>query len=176
MEIGSSVLAHATIMGSSASRRLLAMSSVDRRTKRIRGRHCRVCKYNTDKWGYPRIAVHKRTLRANRVAFVVGSRASIPSGRMVLHRCDRRACIEYKHLYAGTAADNMNDKVARKRQARGTHHGMAKLSNAQVRAVYRMPGLHWAVARHFRVHRSLVSQIKRGDIWKHVTKHRKATK
>lgn len=40
---------------------------------------------------------------------------AIPEGLQVLHRCDRTNCIEPTHLYAGTDADNMQDKVRRGR-------------------------------------------------------------
>lgn len=46
--------------------------------------------------------------RAHRIYFqrFVGS---IPSGMQVLHRCDVKHCVNPKHLYLGTHADNMKD-------------------------------------------------------------------
>ena len=52
----------------------------------------------------------------------------------VLHTCDNRPCVNPAHLYAGTHQQNMDDKVARDRQARqrGEDAPAAKLTVAQV--------------------------------------------
>ena len=41
----------------------------------------------------------------------------------VLHKCDNPSCVRPDHLYEGTNAENMRDKVDRGRQARGSRHG-----------------------------------------------------
>ena len=39
----------------------------------------------------------------------------IPDGKHICHHCDNKKCINPKHLYCGTHADNMKDVTARKR-------------------------------------------------------------
>lgn len=56
----------------------------------------------------------------------------IPKGAQCLHVCDRPGCVETAHLYLGTNADNVRDRQEKGRHARGTRHGMAKLSDEQV--------------------------------------------
>lgn len=39
----------------------------------------------------------------------------IPEGLFVLHHCDTPPCVQPRHLYAGTALDNMRDRLDRGR-------------------------------------------------------------
>lgn len=39
------------------------------------------------------------------------------TGLLVMHSCDRPACVNPNHLSAGTASDNQSDSVAKKRHA-----------------------------------------------------------
>lgn len=55
---------------------------------------------------------------------------AIPDGLCVLHRCDNPRCVRPDHLFAGSNGDNIADKVAKGRQARGQsvrrNHGHLK--------------------------------------------------
>lgn len=97
---------------------------------------CLVWLGGKDGKGYGLLKVAGKTQRAHRVAWQ-NSNGPIPSGMMVLHRCDNPPCCKLDHLFLGTNVDNMRDMVAKGRSPRGAteHNVNAKLSNAQVVAM-----------------------------------------
>lgn len=104
----------------------------------------------------------------------------------VLHRCDVRACVnnEGKHLFTGTQTDNNRDMTekGRRRWASpenhryithlGEEHGMAKLTNNQVREIRLAASVgatHRGQARLYNVSSRMIKRIVMLDNWKHVT-------
>lgn len=122
--------------------------------------------------GYGQITSDGVTLLTHRIAYeqLVGA---IPEGMNVLHRCDRPRCWNHAHLFPGTHADNVADKVAKRRHCFGTNHpfhGRAnhgdahpstKITDADIADIRLLAGFgltHSAIAREYGVGQSCISR------------------
>ena len=95
----------------------------------------------------------------------------IPSKMQVLHRCDVMRCCNPAHLFLGTHQDNMRDKMAKGRQARGSRSGSSKLGERDVGIIKTLLDLgvrHLKLAALFGVSKAAISSISRGRTWRHV--------
>lgn len=90
----------------------------------------------------------------------------IPRGLYVCHRCDVPPCVEPSHLFLGTLADNLADMRAKKRHAWGDRHPQAKLTAAVIPLIRADPRRHQEIASEYGVTKGLISQVKRGLIWR----------
>jgi len=92
------------------------------------------CGY-VDKLGYGRWFFKREHLKAHRKSWQL-FRNEIPEGKMILHHCDVRNCVNPDHLYVGTQRDNMRDCSNRKRFNHKPRHGeenpVAKLTTSEV--------------------------------------------
>lgn len=119
--------------------------------------------------GYGIVGRRGKLCRVHRVVWEV-LRGPIPGGLCVCHACDNRRCANVEHLFLGTNADNVADKVRKGRQHRpiGTRNPKARLTHDQVRTIRADSRVQQVIADEYGIQQTLVSKIKRGELWSHV--------
>jgi len=136
--------------------------------------------------GYGRISLRGKSVSVHRFSYILHNGA-IPEGLDVCHTCDNKLCVNPAHLWLGTDADNMADRDAKGRTARGLRSGMytkpetrrvgekngrAKLTEDNIREIR----THWQgggylmreLADEYGVSDSAIWFIIHGDTWRNV--------
>jgi hypothetical protein len=119
--------------------------------------------------GYGKIQVQNHPELAHRIMWRL-ERGEIPEGQHVLHRCDNTSCVNPAHLFLGTQQDNVTDKMAKGRHryghVYGDAHGMAKLTEEQVREILasNVPGKQ--LAKQYGVSDTTIYDIRKRKIWR----------
>lgn len=117
--------------------------------------------------GYGQVHLNGKTAYAHRVAYELAN-GPIENGLFVMHSCDNRKCVNPAHLSLGTFNENMADMAEKLRQAHGAKNGHAKLKPEQVLEIRTAIGTQKEIAARYAISQSIVSQIRSGQIWKHV--------
>jgi DNA-binding MarR family transcriptional regulator len=121
-------------------------------------------------YGYDPRHEKKRNMAAHRWSYL-HHRGSIPSGLIVMHLCDNRACVNPAHLKVGTFKDNAQDMVSKDRWGgpSGEGHFNTQLTFLQVLEIRRRyangEGHQYQLAEEYGVSQSTVSRIVRGEVW-----------
>lgn len=129
--------------------------------------------------GYGVIGINYNEYKVHRVSYFL-EHGRIDSDRLVLHRCDVRACVNPAHLFLGTPKDNSQDAVRKGRNAKvyGEQNGKSKLTRADVLAIRRMckkGGVYQKTfARQFGVSEATVSYVVNGGRWQKLTGGRRS--
>ena len=102
----------------------------------------------------------QRHVYAHRVAYVL-AHGDIPTGAIVMHSCDNRACVNPAHLSLGTQSQNLRDASARGRLPK-SNPGIQKITDAQVREIRQSTEKSVRLAERFGVTKSCMSQVRHG--------------
>jgi len=110
-----------------------------------------------------------KSRRAHRIAWML-TFGPIPDELCVCHKCDNPLCCNPNHLFLGTEADNVNDKVSKLRHAFGVNHGRAKVTDEQVSCIRLQAKIltQTELARLFQLSRAQIQNIIFRRQWRHV--------
>lgn len=147
----------------------------DRMMKRLEGSSepggCLIWTGKKHNDGYGEIQHRGRVWKVHRLMWALCF-GEIPAELEVCHKCDNPACARIDHLFLGTHTDNMRDMASKGRgvipMVRGEQHGASKISEGQARLIFKDQRPQTVIAETFGISQSLVSQIKRKKIWKHI--------
>lgn len=111
-------------------------------------------------------------LSAHRLSYTIFN-GEIPNGKFVCHSCDNRWCVNPKHLWVGTAKDNIRDAVKKGRfhgnQLAGENHGSAKIKLRDVPKIRKLYATgkytHSVIAEMFGVKHSTIGNIVTHKAW-----------
>lgn len=120
--------------------------------------------------GYGRFSFEGKTILAHRASYEMLNGA-IPDGMHVLHKCDIPSCVNPNHLFLGTNADNVADRVRKGRTITGVgeRNRHAKLSADDVLKIRASTARNRWLASRYGVDENTICAIKKLKIWKSVS-------
>ena len=154
-------------------------------TKVQRGEGCWEWTASRTKFGYGILGIRRiarSPRKAHRMSWEI-AHGPIPGNFHVLHRCDNPPCVRPDHLYLGTNADNVRDRMERNpvihnwttdRTRLGSAHPRAKVTEEQVLEMRRrytpqsQTDGSSALAREFGLAQASVWAIISRQSWTHI--------
>lgn len=122
--------------------------------------------------GYGKIKAEGRFWQSTHMALILDGRPPPPPpNNFALHSCNTPRCCNPAHLHWGSHQTNMNEMASQSRGAIGSRHGMAKLTESDVRAIRASDAHILDTAARFGVTPSMIRNIRAGRSWKHVTQN-----
>ena len=123
--------------------------------------------------GYGKLSVSTSVWKPAHIVSWRLANGAVPSGLCVLHKCDNPPCVNPKHLFLGTLADNNADMKSKDRHQRGERHYDAILTDEdipKIRLAYANRQASYSVlGRRYGVSGSAIYAVVKRKTWKHIT-------
>lgn len=116
--------------------------------------------------GSKRISVHRLSYELHH--------GEIPSGLVVMHKCDNPSCVNPDHLELGTQSKNIKDAIDRGRKIStpphkfGEAHGASKLTEENVIEIRSSLEETKKLALKFGVSKSSIERVRNRKTWSHI--------
>lgn len=127
--------------------------------------------------GYGRLFYGGRNHMAHRISYEL-IHGPVSTELVICHKCDNPPCVNPNHLFLGTHADNVADKMRKGRWGGGPKSGQENHNSlltdeqaSEIKGLLKLPHFHGKYAqmgRAFGVDECAIHHIKSGRSWKHV--------
>lgn len=109
----------------------------------------------------------RRQMIAHRFSWEIVN-GPIPTGLNVCHSCDNPPCVNPRHLFIGTTAENAADRNLKGRQSKGQTHPVSKLTDNDVQEIRTSRASGARLSIRFGVSRTQISNIRNRKQWAHI--------
>lgn len=116
--------------------------------------------------GYGQFSIRKKCILAHRASLQLHGRPV--TGPVAMHKCHNKWCVNPDHLTYGTTKENWHASNAIGVTYRGERQHLAKITEADVRAIRQSPLMSAELARQMNISAQIVYAIRSGKTWKHV--------
>ena len=119
---------------------------------------------------YGVLTINYKAYKVTKLVLHLWTGLPLDSKLLSLHRCDVPACVNPRHLYAGTVKNNVQDAIDRGRwtSRKGTQHHNVKLNDKEVLFIRASKVAGYLLERKFKVSRTTITNIRNRDTWKHI--------
>lgn len=121
----------------------------------------------THPFGYGRFGCDKKKHLSHRLSYQLHY-GPITTKDCVLHKCDNPRCVNPKHLFLGSRADNAQDRTQKGRTLKGSKVPTSKFTEAQVQAIRISSKSNKELAIEYQTKYGTIWAIRNRKIWQHV--------
>jgi hypothetical protein len=111
--------------------------------------------------GYGFVSYQGRKYSAHRLSYIL-FRGDVPDGMDVCHKCDNRWCVNPRHLFIGSRAENVADMVAKGRAAGGNRKHLKEWHVQEIRRRINAGVKTSEIAEMMGISITAINSIKRG--------------